>query len=595
MENYYTDEKNAQIILALLKKYGIKKIVASPGTTNIPILGSVQYDGFFEVYSAPDEKSAAYMACGLSQESNEPVVLSCTGATASRNYLSGLTEAYYKKLPIIAITSINGTLNTGHLKAQNIDRSSIQNDVANYSVTIPVIKDTEDEWYAEVEINKALSETMRRGGGPVHINLNTSYLGTFNTIKLPNVRKIERISFGDEVPVIESDTKVLVFVGSRSGIYSEIPDEFDKFGDTHNVVFIGDHTSGNLGKYGITSSSLSTINTTQKHQAYADLVPDLILHIGEVSGDYSGIGYVSGLSAPVWRISPDGEIRDTFKRLRKIFEMEEKEFFSIQNEKKSNTKKNEYFSKWFDRQSLLNSLIPELPYSNTWIAQNLSSLIPQDSVVHLGILNSLRNWNYVDFDPSIKSFSNVGGFGIDGIMSTAVGSALVSKNKLHFVVLGDLAFFYDMNVLGNRHFPSNIRILLVNNGAGTEFRNSTHIGARFNDSEENIVAAVNHYVNHFGNHNDSPAQAWAKSLGFEYLFATSKEEFTEQSKKFLCNQSSVPIIFECITTAPNESNALELINNLDNNLLLKDKLKKSVKSKLSSDTKNKLKMLIKKH
>ena len=64
-----------------------------------------------------DERSAAYIACGLSEESGEAVALTCTGATASRNYLSGLTEAYYRKLPILAITStqhvgriVNGTV-----------------------------------------------------------------------------------------------------------------------------------------------------------------------------------------------------------------------------------------------------------------------------------------------------------------------------------------------------------------------------------------------------------------------------------------------------------------------------------------------------
>ena len=108
MENYYTDEVNAQLVLAGLKKMGVKKVVASAGTTNIPILQSIQYDSYFEVYSSVDERSAAYLACGLSLESGEPGALSCTGATASRNYLSGLTEAFYKKLPIVAITSTNG-------------------------------------------------------------------------------------------------------------------------------------------------------------------------------------------------------------------------------------------------------------------------------------------------------------------------------------------------------------------------------------------------------------------------------------------------------------------------------------------------------
>ena len=78
-KKYYTDERAVQIILYLLKANGIKKIVASPGTTNITFVGSVQQDPWFEVYSSVDERSAAYIACGLAEQSREPVVLTCTG------------------------------------------------------------------------------------------------------------------------------------------------------------------------------------------------------------------------------------------------------------------------------------------------------------------------------------------------------------------------------------------------------------------------------------------------------------------------------------------------------------------------------------
>ena len=105
MEFYYSEEKNVQIIIALLKANKIKKVIASPGTTNVCLVESMRYDGDFEMYSSVDERSAAYMACGMAAESGEPVVLTCTGATASRNYMPGLTEAYYRKLPIIAITA----------------------------------------------------------------------------------------------------------------------------------------------------------------------------------------------------------------------------------------------------------------------------------------------------------------------------------------------------------------------------------------------------------------------------------------------------------------------------------------------------------
>ena len=142
---YYTNERNVQIVIALLKAHGVKKVIASPGTTNITFVASLMHDGGFEIYSSVDERSAAYLACGLAAESGEPVVLSCTGATASRNYMSGLTEAFYRKLPIIAITSHQGEHRIGHLIAQNIDRRNPPADISLLSVTLPVVKDQTDE------------------------------------------------------------------------------------------------------------------------------------------------------------------------------------------------------------------------------------------------------------------------------------------------------------------------------------------------------------------------------------------------------------------------------------------------------------------
>ena len=109
-----------------------------------------------------------------------------------------------------------------------------------------------------------------------------------------------------------------------------------------------------------------------------------------------------------------------------------------------------------------------------WIAQHTAPRIPVNSVVHLGILNSLRAWNFFPFPDGVESNCNVGGFGIDGILSTVVGAAIARPEKIFFAVVGDLAFFYDLNSLGNRHRPENLRILLINNGRGTEFTNFNH-------------------------------------------------------------------------------------------------------------------------
>lgn len=138
----YSSELSVQYLVALLKAHNIKRVIASPGTTALSFVASMQCDPFFEMYSCVDERSAAYMAVGLAAETNEPVVITCTGATASRNYLPALTEAYYRKLPILAVTGTQYEGRIGDLHSQLIDRSSIQKDVAVLSVHIPGLVET---------------------------------------------------------------------------------------------------------------------------------------------------------------------------------------------------------------------------------------------------------------------------------------------------------------------------------------------------------------------------------------------------------------------------------------------------------------------
>ncbi|MEI3005177.1 MAG: hypothetical protein V8T87_11240 [Victivallales bacterium] len=46
MLQHYTDERNIQIVISLLKAHGIKRVVASPGTTNLSFVASIQQDSF---------------------------------------------------------------------------------------------------------------------------------------------------------------------------------------------------------------------------------------------------------------------------------------------------------------------------------------------------------------------------------------------------------------------------------------------------------------------------------------------------------------------------------------------------------------------
>lgn len=582
MEKYYINGRSEQLVLSLLKAHGIRKVIASPGATNITLVASMQQDPYFEMYSSVDERSAAYMACGLAAESGEPIVLSCTGATASRNYMPGLTEAFYRKLPVIAITSLQGNFKLGHLIPQNIDRTTIPNDIVKVSVDVPTVKDDNDEWSNTVKINKALLEVCRNGGGPVHINLETTYSGDYSIKQLPVAKVINRIMPDDVFPELV-DKKVAVFIGSHGKWTVDQEKAVDDFCASHDAVAFCDHTSGYKGKYRI----LFSLVATQANYRSSLLNVDVLIHIGEVSGDYPLQGIKS---KEVWRVSEDGEIRDTFRKLRYVFEMPESLFFKHYSTDKENH--TEYLDKAKEEYAGALSKLPDMPFSNIWMASKMSGKLPEKSVLHLGILNTLRSWNLFEIPKSVLSYCNVGAFGIDGGLSSLVGASLANKDKLYFGIVGDLAFFYDMNALGNHHIGKNLRVMLINNGRGTEFRNYGHPGAAFGDAADKYIAAAGH----FGNKSKDLVKHYAEDLEFMYMTASNKEEFESKYETFLAAESNdKSILFEVFTDSKDESDALKIIRNymVDSKTVVKNEMKTFIKKIVPDNVIDSIKKVVK--
>ena len=555
MEVHYTVNKNALVLISLLKQYGIKKVIASPGSVNVPFVASIQQDSFFEVYSCIDERSAAYMACGLASESGEPVVITCTGATASRNYLPALTEAFYRKLPVIAVTGTDRIENTGHLMPQSIDRTQIQKDVAICSVFLNQIRTDGQMWKCVIDANKALICATRRGGAPVHINLeiNNGYSlkkDMFPVEELPKAKKIGYYDSLNGLPAIPNG-KVAIFAGSHIPFTDEETNAIDDFCAKYGCVVFCDHTSNYYGKYRVLTGLIG-----QQENAVQNVCPDTLIHIGQVSGDYASMG-LAGRAKSVWRVAADGEMHDTFKKLDNLFAVKEKNFFEYYSSLKQTESGNGYLVECKEAYSKLYAKIPdELPFSNIWVAKKLCQGLPQKSFLQLGILNSLRSWNLFDSKNIVSEACNTGGFGIDGGVSSFVGAALARKADYYYCVTGDLAFFYDMNILGNRHIGNNIRLMVINNGVGVEFKFYHHQN-NFLDVDKFIAAG-----GHFGNKSRTLLKHYSEDLGFEYLSASNKEEFETVYKKFVSVSKDKPILFEVFTNAEDDDKALYMINHL---------------------------------
>ena len=421
------------------------------------------------------------------------------------------------------------------------------------SVHLPIIKDKEDEWECEIEVNKALLELRHRGGGPVHINLQTRYSHDYTVRELPPARVIWRYTVEDTLPNLPKG-KIAVFVGAHLSWSDRLTKAVERFCACYNATVLYDQTSNYAGEYGVNMCLVG--KQMQYHAACAS--PDLAVHIGDISG-----AAVSLHPKQVWRVNPDGELRDTFKQLTSVFEMREESFFERYAEKAADESENRsYCTEWEEEDRQLRALIPELPFSATWIAQQTAPKLPEGSVLHLGIYNSLRTWNYFSLPSSVRAYCNVGGFGIDGSTSTLLGASLASPDKLFFGVVGDLAFFYDLNALGNRHVGRNIRLMLVNNGTGFEmkyYRSAAPIQSQFGDFADDFFAARGH----FGNKSRDLVRHYAQDLGFQYMTASNKEEYESCLAVFVQpNLTEKPILFEVFTDEDQENSAQKLLDNL---------------------------------
>lgn len=559
----YNIQENVRIVVSLLKEYGIHHIVLNPGGTNIPIVQAVQDDPFFHCYSVVDERSAMYFAVGLYLQTGEVIATSCTSAQATRNYIPGLTEAFYKHIPIVAITTSKLERYSYQQYMQAPDQTSLPVDSVKKSYDLPPVKDENTRVVCCRLAKDAILEATHGNPGPVQINLRISDCENckFENIELPMIRKVKRYMLWDEWDDVElSGKRILIVVGEHRPFTEKQKKALNKFTESYDCMVYTNHLSNYHGEYSINANLLISCGGLRQEE----LKPDLIITIGGQTGDYSIYGALNNCigNAEHWRVCEDGKLVDTYNCLTKIFECPFDIFFEKLYLKIEST--HDYYEKWHSFVVQLNKDV-ELPLSNLYAAQQLSNKIPDGSIMNFAILNSLRCWSYFDLKKSIICYSNVAAFGIDGCTSMLIGES-VNTDELCFLVTGDLAFFYDMNALGIRHIKNNVRILLINNNEGAEFGFMTNKWSYKPDIHP-YISAKGHY---------SSAKGWAEECGFKYISASTKEDFIQYENTFV-SKSDTPIVFEVFTKSEDEVKAKAILFNNNDLRSIEDKFKSTAK------------------
>ena len=581
----YTNLKNVQALIAALKAYSIKHVVVSPGNSHNAIVRSLEEDSYFVTYSVTDERSAAFFACGIYQELQEAIAICCTAGTAASNYLSGVTEAYRRYIPLVVITGDKNQYYLGQYEDQMIDTPSIFEKVTKKGCVLPMINGEKDLWYCNRVLNETLLELNHHGKGPVHIDVPIedgmlAVGNSFTTKELPVFNRIKRYILAETPDLLSAfsklyNKKVFVICGQDDHICEEEIELIENISEKYNCVFGTDKIS-NLHCNG-------TLEITRAVKVLGDntdaLFPDVIIYIaGNASMDYKFRLKSKHFGTELWIVNESGKIADPFKKLTTVFEGTTLQFLKEMDRYGKKGASKEYYDKW--KEIGEKATIPDFEYSNLYAVKNLMNNIPMNSNLHLANSTTIRIAQFFDIDSSVQIYCNRGVNGIDGCVSSFIGQAAVSPNKMNYLIVGDLTFFYDMNAIWNRYVGNNVRIMLNNNEGAALF----HFNQGGDYPNLNLNVAAEHFAT---------AKGWVEAQGFKYLCAHNKEEYHLMLEEFLSKECDRPLFFEVFThkerDAEIQRNFYNQISGTSSSSVAKQGVKKLLKSVLGEETIRKIK------
>lgn len=535
----YTDKKSILQLVALLKAHGIRKVVLCPGSRNIPIVQTLANIPDFTCYPMTDERSAGFFALGLALHGGTPAAVCCTSGTALLNLHPAVAEAFYQQVPLVVISADRPAAWIGQMDGQTLPQPGVFGSLVKKSVDLPEVDSEESELYCNRLINEALLELNHHGKGPVHINVPISEpFFKLPVTELPEVRVITRyqglsVYDKDYQPLIDRLNRYqrrMAVVGQMNLIYL-FDKRYTKMLYKHFAWFT--ENISNQTVPGVPIRNIEPLLCSMNFETQQKMRPELLITYG---------GHVISKRLkkflrrhpPVehWHIVPDGEVVDLYGSLTTVIEMDPFEFL----EKIAPMMENrtpEYPRQW----EALSKAIPQaqFDYSEMSAIGAVIKNLPAPCSLHLANSSVVRYAQLFDVPANIEILSNRGTNGIEGSLSTALGYATAS-DKLNYLFIGDLSFFYDMNALWNSNYGANIRILLLNNEGGEIFHALP--GLELHENARRFVTATH----------CTTAKAWAEDRGFEYLSARNSEELNAAVTVF--TQASVtnrPMLLEVFT------------------------------------------------
>ncbi len=533
-------------LVEICVQYGINKVVISPGSRNAPLIIAFDSHPKIETFLIHDERSAAFFAMGLAEESGSPVAITCTSGSAPINYAPAIAEAYYRNIPLLVLTADRPKELVDQGDGQTIRQKEMFANFIKQDFELPNFPDKTEKLLSDEIVNEALNSLMTKPVGPVHINIPLAEpLYEIEELRsTPIIRPIEKtdykLSQTDKTVIKEgwgNAKKKLLLIGQIKP--NELPIELlSPFLNDPSVAILVENTS-NCTDFSRICHCIDRTLAIIKEDEIANFAPDLLITAGGaiISKKIKSF-FRNNKPKANWRIGIFPFEEDTYQSLSSSFSVDFRHFSEYINELVFAPNSN-FGSQWkqadFLAQGAHLNYVFQAPFSDLKVFEIILDTLPELSNLHMSNSSVVRYCQLFDPIRSVNYYSNRGVSGIDGSTSTALGISNNNKEKLNVLISGDTSFFYDSNALWNNYNTENLRIIVINNGGGGIFKIID--GPKKSNQLDYFVAP------HKGSIKDL-----CKAFDVQYLSAKSLGELENNMEKFYqISGNKKPVLMEINT------------------------------------------------
>lgn len=456
---------------------GVRYAVISPGSRSAHLTISFARHPHLEKIVIPDERSAAYVALGLAQQSRSLVALICTSGTAALNFYPAIAESYYQNVPLLILTADRPAEWIDKNDGQTIRQNHLYQNHIKSSYTFP--QSFEDDGSKHLSVfmtNEAINIAKKLPMGPVHINvpikepfypLENEKIGySKNILIIDEVEKpLEDVNRLQALFETLKDKKVAMVAGQRE-YDSEATALIDELAEKKNLPVFTD----------IISNAFQAQHSLKSHDTFIHPKlpnPDVLITFGQsIISKKLKLFLRKNPGLEHWHIAENDYPADTFLSLNRVIHTTANHFLkAFLNHPFTGNKTFYETYKKADHKAAktLYNFINNAEFGEFKAVNMILDCMPENGILHLANSMPVRYANIIGLRKNTEVFANRGTSGIDGCISTAVGHCL-SSEKMNVVITGDMAFFYDRNALWHNYRLPNLRIIILNNHGGGIFR-----------------------------------------------------------------------------------------------------------------------------